>query len=61
MLMNLIKSFGVLYLPEEKINIILYIFPILNCLLRVFWDYICDKHGFKKVYFSILFLTVKKF
>jgi hypothetical protein len=59
MLMNLIKPYGVIYLPEDRINIILYIFPLLNGILRGFWLYMCDNFGFKKVYFSMLFSTVK--
>jgi hypothetical protein len=60
MLCNLIKPYGVLSLPEDKINIILYLFPILNGLLRAFWGYMCDLLGFKKVYFTMLVLTVSK-
>ena len=60
MLTNLIKPYGVLYLSEDKIDIILYLFPILNGLLRAFWGYLCDLLGFKKVYFLMLVLTVNK-
>jgi hypothetical protein len=60
MLTNLIKPYGVLYLSEDKIDIILYLFPILNGLLRAFWGYLCDLLEFKKVYFLMLVLTVNK-
>ena len=60
MLTNLIKPYGVLYLPEEDIDIILYLFPILNGLLRAVWGYLCDLIGFKKVYFVMLVLTVQQ-
>jgi hypothetical protein len=58
MLTNLIKPYGILYLPEDKIEFVLYFYPFLNGLFRPMWGFFCDLLGFKKVYFLMLIMTV---
>jgi hypothetical protein len=59
MLTNLIKPYGILYLPEDDIQFILYLYPFLNGAMRPIWGFFCDIFGFKKVYFVMIILTVK--
>jgi hypothetical protein len=59
MLTNLIKPYGVLYLPEDKIEFVLFLYPFLNGSLRPIWGVFCDFLGFKIVFFLMLIMTVK--
>lgn len=59
MLTNLIKPYGVLYLEEIQIDRILLIFPLMNGPTRIIIGWLCDIYGFKKVYYSMIFTTVK--
>lgn len=59
MLTNLIKPYGILCLPEEKIEFVLFFYPFLNGTLRPIWGIFCDLLGFKIIFFSMLIMTVK--
>ena len=61
MLTNLIKPYGILYLTEEEVDNILLIFPLMNGPTRIIIGWLCDIYGFKKVYYSMLFVTVNLF
>jgi nitrate/nitrite transporter NarK len=61
MLTNLIKPYGLLYLTEDQVNNILLIFPLMNGPTRIIIGWLCDIYGFKKVYYSMLFVTVNLF
>lgn len=58
MLTNLIKSYGIIYLNAEVVDDILLIFPLMNGPTRILTGWLCDIFGFKKVYYSMLFITV---
>jgi nitrate/nitrite transporter NarK len=60
MLTNLIKPYGILYLTEDQVDSILLIFPLMNGPTRIIIGWLCDVYGFKKIYYSMLFVTVNK-